>query len=1003
VIGGETEYVVKVAVEGGPQAQQAISGVDKAAKSAGDSGRSAGLSYKGLAVALVGTIAAAKAVNIAFHGASAALRESIKHSEAAQAALRGIEKTTNAAYKTLGDSLAPALQAVSRGLKDLANAPAAQAALRQIGNLGNNAALAFAALIERANKLINQVDWGKLLRVASQISRVATFGIVDPSAAFNRRVNVSPTQRFSAGAEDMDAWARKQKAAWDLEGKAAEENRKLIEKQREERERLLDQLGDLLDKLDPIREATRKYAQDSIFLADALAKGAISADVYADAMGRALDRMNQAKARAILGDRGKIDLVDTLGANIERALGEKIDWKAVFQSADVGLDYFGARVQNAFTQAGEGFLQSWGGAVGNAVYAAFNGGDVVDAFVETLKQGLAYTLSQLFADLAVAFGRKLAEQTAANTAIGGGGGGGGLGGMGGGWWSAFKGWASSTAGAATLAVAATAAVLIVSNKFKQDRENRRRYQGQADISLLGGGFNISTAGAKSESHRKVAEGVANVLAAFQDATGLFMTEMQSISLQVRNSGGMVKASVGGVFLGEFLSMSDAIVAAAKNAFLTSDVAGQLDPIVKQAIQGYAGSAEEFGASIQWVQQIVNEANRFTEIEQALQGLPQLIEQTREKLVTFGVDAASAMATASKWGLAQFENAWRSISGQQLSPKEEMKQKEAQRQLLLAQLKLWQLELQSRAKYLQGQLKFAGIQGRTFQLEVETFKGYLGGRRQLVQAEASLLQAELDIIAQTLKAIDDLIATVSVGKIRLSRGGGGSLRGGFGGSSFESRDDGASLMTGPLSPLSPERQMAFARQYLDQQIASKGDVAGARQQFLESAQRMYGNTAAYAAIFEDVMRKTTDFGSFFDQQQSAQQKATSNLLMFSSATHKATKAMAAISGSSVSSFTSGTSGGGSSVSSISSASFASSLSSGGSGSLVGSGGLVGAITSTGQQTAGLLEEVVTAIRRQPTTTTTTTAAPAPVPPPPPTGTTTVYGGGVNIDRSGLRVA
>lgn len=373
------------------------------------------------------------------------------------------------------------------------------------------------------------------------------------------------------------------------------------------------------------------------------------------------------------------------------------------------------------------------------------------------------------------------------------------------YWAAFKGWATSASGAAVLGAIVLAAAVMIGRKQTADLKRSQLYGTGAGVGLgAGGRFDSSWVGKLNQTGPHVAKALADTANALIDATGVFVTSAQTAVVKIRNDKKLFQVEIEGQLRNSFATMNEAILYAVKTTFLNSTFIGTLDKAVRQAIQGFKGPAEEFGKAIEWVQKIVNEAKGLSDLDISLSTLLARITQVHARLREFGLTAANAMRLAGEWGIAQAQAAWRSISGQQMTPKEELAQKKASAMLLVAQLKLWRLELLARKAYLEGQIGLAraewggggagsasglgGLKRQTLKAQVAFMKAdvqitnsYLAAKAEGVGMLGKIYQAEIDVINETLKALDALLATIDIGKIRL---GGGIGRGGGGQSKLE---------------------------------------------------------------------------------------------------------------------------------------------------------------------------------------------------------------------------
>jgi hypothetical protein len=716
-----------------------------------------------------------------------------------------------------------------------------------------------------------------------------------------------------------------------------------------------------------------------------------------------------------------------------------------------------AKAQRAnFAAARDSLISSTGAAFGAAVNAALTRGNVADAFVDALKQGVASVASQLVQNLVTtalqqlvasaapvvaaetANTTALATNTAAlaantaalggSTAASGAGAAAGAGSAGGGGWLAAA-WP-------VLAVAA----FMVGAKWYSDQKEKKRYGSTANVGLNEGGqYWAVGSGRNPGSAGQLAQGILDLLREIESASGAFITGMDQVLVHIRND----KKRFEVVGVGVFKTMEEALVAAAKQAFSSAQLSGEIAPAIREMVQNFAAkTVEEFKTALTYVKQIVDEASGLSEVELHIKQLPSLIRGVKEQLIAFGVSANEALSLSARWGVEHYRSAWNQISGQQMSPKEELEMKRNQARLLLATMQLQKLEYEARVRWLQVQMGLArvewggggnGTAGGGFRnvllkaqvahvqasaklanTELNVKAQYLGARADLVRGEAQIYQAELDVLAQALKALDELIAQVEVGIGGIRLGGGGRRRGGAGGAANDNTL--WDLLLGDRSTLSPQHQLNVAARHFNELKSkdAKRDFAGT---YLGEAQSFYGNTAAYDVIYRQVIAAIG--GAKYlpgNTEADARRAATTQLSSLASAANTAATALLRLGGRKTAARTSSGSSTGGTLGSLdgltailspASAPSGATLSptlSGGSGTTYSPDVATALRTQSAAQADGLgaIADAIDRVRRTTRTGgggTTTTSAPPP--PPPPTGGTTYDS--TRIDRTGMNVA
>jgi len=736
--------------------------------------------------------------------------------------------------------------------------------------------------------------------------------------------------------------------------KATEDSARETEKLNREHEQFVERVNRMLDALNPERKAIRDYAQEQVDLARAAQDAAGWTDELLDSQADSLRRFkaaleNAQRAKEIYGSSsGKaLDLtVGTQGnslADVEalrleedrrRKIEESTAALARFRASLVGSKLTQAEINALLDECARqlGLLPEMVNKVaddwrkitlenfargGQSALATFAAGlldgskDAAHAFGDQVTQLINTTVAEAFAKIAYDFGKELitAAAKAASISKSGEGQGGAMSGV-----KGLFGAGGSYSWLASAWPVLAVAAFVVAAKYYTDQKDKKRYGSSADVGMNGAGnFWATGTGRNPGSSGELAKGILALLRELEGATGTFITGMDRIIVEVRND----KKRFNVIGVGVFKTMEEAMVAAARAAFSSAQLSGDLAPAMREMVANFqAKTVEEFSKAVHAVQQIVDEASGLTGVEIHLREIPSLIRSVNQQLLDFGVSVGEAMSLATKWGVVQFQNAWQQISGQQLTPKQELEQKKNQTRLLVAQINLWKLELMARAAYLKGQLQLAQaefgggggggkgggfrgtvltVQAKLMQAEIQLFTDYLGEKRDAVKAEAKLWQAELDVINEALKAIDALLGSINVDKIKLGGGkGGGKVKGGGVGGGM---DDFWDLLVGDLSSLDPTKKLAAAEERYRTALASKNkeELEAARRMYLEQVKSFYGSTAAGAEIFERVMKETSYLGAKGKDEAAARQKAINQLFNLADASGDAAAAISSLLG------------------------------------------------------------------------------------------------------------
>jgi hypothetical protein len=441
-----------------------------------------------------------------------------------------------------------------------------------------------------------------------------------------------------------------------------------------------------------------------------------------------------------------------------------------------------------------------------------------------------------------------------------------------GWASLFGGAGGMSGGAMSgLAFAAFAAGLIAVFKHQSDRHTAVQYGTTAGTVVNDGSIQTGMTGKLYETGTHVSQAIASLLGAFQSASGVFIEGTAIAEIQIRNDKERFRAVVNGVLIGEFRDLNEAIIAAAKSAFLNADLSGELDPILQGIIQGFKGNdPAKLVELISAVRGIMDEVSGLTEIEIALRDLPQRAAALASELMGMGVAFEDANQLAGDWQARQMQTLRDQITGHQQTAAEELAERKRQAAMFNAQVTLLRAETQlkrdeiaARVAYLeatgqlyegQAELQAAELQwGSTYLIgkndiysqDVQLQAWYLQTMGAATQASLATLQLQLAALDQMLENIPGIIGE---GEIRINRPRGGG-RVNTGPSEREQRalDFAAFLdeqMANSLSDL--QRRLYDLNETFDAQAQAASEVEGGEARLLAA------RLAALAQLNEELI-------------------------------------------------------------------------------------------------------------------------------------------------------
>lgn len=729
---------------------------------------------------------------------------------------------------------------------------------------------------------------------------------------------VSDFQSTLGGA--MDRWEEEQRAAAE-----AEKTR----------------LKALRDSLDPIGNQLASIAEREGYLSEQVRKGTIETE----AALRAWENLN--RERGALSPVAELPLIEIKERDYRPQLVEieqRAQNIATITGTWVPTSQFDA-VKDEFKEFQKWIAQDfWGGVKSSGSQFIF---DVLDGsksalsdFGDSLSDILKRTIADYITEWAAAqvkllalslqrIAKEAAAERAAGVASGKGSGGKGKSGIDAstatgliGKQSMWSGGASS-AGVAMIGIAVVAGVAAYM-KHQSSKRRGEKYGTAAWYDMSGGEWG----GKLDQTGPAAMKAMSDLFQGMQEVTGSGIVDMKRALVAIKNNKEGFRAIVGGEIIGYFKTFEEAMLAAVKKSFLDASLSKDLDPAVRQAIEGYKGKdPNELLQNIQYVQGIVDAISGLSEMELTLQRIPGQISAMKQSLLEMGLAASEAERLSGMWGVSQYRQAWESISGYQPSPQEQMAIKKQEQAMLIASMKLTLAELNLRKHKLQAEMGIVKVgiglaqteirahtmatvaRGRLMDAELGMYGDYLGGRAELVQAEAKLREAELEAISGVIVELEKLLGVVSGGKIRLGgSGGGGGLGGGIpnvgggfsagGGGRRESTTFWDTLL-GPNSALSPEKQMEVARSRYDflRRRAAGGGAAAKdafeefATQFLEEAGGFWGTaTEPYAGLFEEVTKDMAKLGIASRDEHRARAAAIESLYGLSSAADAVSRAM-----------------------------------------------------------------------------------------------------------------
>ncbi len=377
-----------------------------------------------------------------------------------------------------------------------------------------------------------------------------------------------------------------------------------------------------------------------------------------------------------------------------------------------------------------------------------------------------------------------------------------------------------------VAVVAVFAAAVAMFKHQTDRHEAMQYGTTSGVKVTDGVAVDGWTGKLDKSGPAVAAAIGGLLNAFQTATGAFMEGIATAEVEIRNDKKSFRAVVNGLMVGEFATAGEAIIAAAKEAFLGSKLSKELDPIMRQLMDRFTGEdPQKLIEAMQSVQSIIDEISAISEVEVALRELPSRAAAMAGELVQLGVTFDDATDLANRWKLNQMNNLRDQITGRQRTAAEEMAERQRQAAMFNAEVTLLKAETQLKRDDIAARVAALRASGNLFEGQVALDKANLSFNRDVLMNKADLYDKDaqittwyLDTLGQStnaslmmleaqLSALDAMLANmpdlIRPGDIHLG-GGGGNF--------------------GSTGPSEREQREESFRAFMDQQMAdSMGDL------------------------------------------------------------------------------------------------------------------------------------------------------------------------------------
>ena len=333
-------------------------------------------------------------------------------------------------------------------------------------------------------------------------------------------------------------------------------------------------------------------------------------------------------------------------------------------------------------------------------------------------------------------------------------------------------------------------------KMRSDAKEARRFDSGASLSASSQlGFQIGSGGKLTETARKIQEGMAGIIAALQDAGGIWIDSVANVSVRIRNDKKSFQAFFDNELVGTFRTANEAIIAAMRKGLLEADYASALDPAIRQVIEG-AGrfqTPEEFAAAIRSVQALTDAAAGLSNLEKEMRALPVTLGRMRQELRAAGLSFEEVTRITHENALRLFQG-WRDqITGRQQTEAERAAQQQREAALFNAQKALYEAQTQAELAQVNARIalteriinigvlqidaerEFVNARGRLAQAEMGIQAAQIGAMGANVDAQLEILKKQRDALQAVLANLPQDIDLSTLKPPGSGRGGGGGRR------------------------------------------------------------------------------------------------------------------------------------------------------------------------------------------------------------------------------------
>lgn len=572
---------------------------------------------------------------------------------------------------------------------------------------------------------------------------------------------------------------------------------------------LADRYQDLVDKAFPASAAARQLADDVKFLRDYMASAKVPLDVQNTIIANLTGKWAEYGITLESNVIPQMDAVIDRAALIGTMKAPKVEAaKMTIESIDI-RESFEREMADASTAVARNLEGDLKGSFSGAIADLLTGGeDVAKKLGDAIKASLANAVADYLSSMLVALAKELAvrlanaaKEAAARRALDAAGGGpmqstGGAGSL-----SSLFGGSSAMSGLGTFAaVIGVFAAAVAVFKHQTDRHEAVQYGTISGAVATGGAVQYDYTGKLDQTGPQVAAAIGSLLNAFQEATGAFILGTASAEVQIRNDKERFRALVNGVLVGEFETVNEAIIAAAKGAFLGSNLSAELDPILAQVIGNFKGTdPQDLIDTLNSVRAITDELSGISEIEVRLRDLPTKVAAMSSELMRNGVAYDDARALAERWRVSQLADIRDELTGRQKTNAELMAEQERKAAMYNAEVTLLKAETQLKRDELAARVAALEASGNLFegqvtldQATITAYSSYLQAKNEIFEQEVGINQwyletmgvaanASLLTLKAQLAALDQMLANmpdlINPGEIRLPNSGGGHGGGG----------------------------------------------------------------------------------------------------------------------------------------------------------------------------------------------------------------------------------